>query len=170
MVNVDNTLRQQMEDRYQIEEVLRQYSRGVDQGDVGLIRGVYHQDALDDHGTFSGSGQDFAEQLVANTKRRWLAAQHLLHQSNIRFAENVAWVETYFTAHHRVLGDGDAAQLETFGGRYVDRFEKRNARWAIAKRVVVYDWSRIENIAREYPHAEFEQGQRSTQDLSYQDI
>ena len=89
---------------------------------------------------------------------------------NIRFAEKqLAFVETYFTAHHRRAED-KATVLDHFGSRYVDRFEKRFGTWKIAKRVVVYEWSRVEPAEREYPADPFEQGKRSKADLSYQDI
>jgi len=180
---------QEIEDRYQIEQALRRYCRGVDRGDAELIRSAYHDDAFDDHGEFKGSAKDFAARLIAGTQDRWLSAQHLLHQTNIDFADQVAWVETYFTAHHKVSGQASAGGshsvgddrpdqgasnsgvvLESFGGRYADRFEKRNGAWAIARRVVICDWSRVQDIAREYPSTGFEQGKRSKEDMSYQRI
>jgi hypothetical protein len=159
---------QEMQDRHLIEEVLRRYCRGVDRGDAALIRSVYFDDATDDHGSFKGSGVDFADRVVAVLNQRARSTMHNLHQVNIRFEGVTAWVETYFTAHHRIC-EGTTTVLESFGGRYVDRFEKRTE-WRIANRVVVHDWSRIENVAREYPHESFEQGQRSHDDLSYQNI
>lgn len=165
----EQAIREEMENRYLIEQVLRRYCRGVDRGDAGLIRSVYHDDATDDHGSFKGRGIDFADRVVAAMNQRVAATMHNLHQTNIRFDADVAWVETYFTAHHRVV-EGDATRLETFGGRYVDRFERRSDEWKIARRVVVYDWSRIEDVPREYPHDAFEQGNRSSDDLSYQNF
>ena len=162
----DSVLRE-MQARYEIEQVLRCYARGVDRGDVALIRAAYHEDGTDDHGEFKGLGRDFAELLVASTRDRWLASQHQLHQSNIALDGETAWVETYFTAYHRVEDADGETQLETFGGRYVDRFERRVGVWAIADRVVVYDWSRIDTVANAYPSEPFEPGQRSKADLSY---
>lgn len=156
-----------MQNRYQIEQVLRRYCRGVDRGDAQLIASAYHNNASDDHGSFKGSGREFADHLVAATKDRWLASQHLLNQTNIEFAGDIAWVETYFTAHHRLLDEQGATMLETFGGRYVDRFEQHNHRWAISHRSVVYDWSQIQKVGEEYPHQDFELGKRSKEDLSY---
>jgi len=153
-------------DRYQIEEALRRYCRGVDRGDAELIRSVYHEDATDDHGNFKGSAMDFADMVVKALNGHAEATMHNIHQTNIRFEGDTAQVETYVTAHHRVKGDGDTV-LETFGGRYVDRFEKRRGEWKIADRVVVYEWSRIDRIDREYPHDAFESGRRSKEDLSY---
>jgi ketosteroid isomerase-like protein len=159
---------QQVRDRYAIEEVLRQYCRGVDRGDVALIRAVYFEDALDDHGVFKGKGSEFAERVVEGMRNTMLATMHNLHQVNIRFEGETAYTEAYFTAHHRRLEDG-ATLLDTFGGRYVDRFEKRSGIWKIAQRTVVYEWSKVETPDREYDASMFEHGKRSEKDLSYRD-
>lgn len=159
--------RQEMEERYCIEQVLRRYCRGVDRGDADLIRSVYHEDATDDHGGFKGKGVDFADRVVAAMQGRVQATMHNLHQTNIDLAGNAARVETYFTAYHRIAEDA-GSRLETFGGRYVDRFEKRLGQWKIADRVVVYEWSKVELVAEEYPNEAFTHGKRSKEDLSYQ--
>lgn len=156
-------------DRYAIEDMLRQYCRGVDRGDADLIRDVYFEDAEDDHGNFKGTGQDFADYVVAALNDRMLATMHNLHQVNIRFDGNTAYTETYFTAHHRHVEEG-ATVLDHFGGRYVDRFEKRFGKWKIARRSVVYDWSKVETAEREYDASAFEQGKRNRDDLSYKAI
>lgn len=157
---------QQIQDRAEIEEVLRRYCRGVDRGDAELIRSVYHEDATDDHGSFKGRGVDFADRVIEAMQGRMLATMHNLHQTNIRFDGDTAWCETYFTAHHRRLED-DQTVLDHFGGRYIDRFERRVGKWLISDRVVVYEWSKIEAAEREYPNDAFNQGQRSKADLSY---
>jgi hypothetical protein len=160
-------VQREIEDRYQIEEVLRRYCRGVDRGDAALIRSVYHPDATDDHGGFKGKGVEFADRVVEILNRHALATQHHLSQTSIRFEGDMAYTETYVTAYHRIERDGIAV-LEIFGGRYVDRFEKRSGEWKIAHRTVVYDWSRINPVEEEYPHETFEIGKRSKDDLSYQ--
>ena len=50
--------------------------------------------------------------------------------------------EAYVTVVLWTLPDGDGKQLELVGrGRYLDRWEKRDGRWAIADRVHVLDMS-----------------------------
>ncbi len=162
---------QAITDRYQIEEVLRQYCRGVDRGDAALIRDVYHPDATDDHGVFKGKGVDFADRVVEAMTDRMAATMHNLHQINIRFdarePPRSAATETYFTAIHRLSNESGDTVLEWFGGRYVDRFERRDDVWKIADRKVVYEWSKIETVAEEYPNEAFTQGLRSPDDVSY---
>ena len=46
------------------------YARGIDHGDEDLIRQVYHDGAIDEHGIFSGEGDAFAAFTVAANPRR----------------------------------------------------------------------------------------------------
>ncbi len=111
---MSSEIKQEILDRYEIEQVLRRYCRGVDRGDAELIRSVYHPDATDDHGGFKGLGVDFADRVVAILNQRAQATMHNLHQVNINANGDAARVETYFTAYHRVLEDG-ATVLEKAG-------------------------------------------------------
>ncbi|MCK9470111.1 MAG: nuclear transport factor 2 family protein, partial [Porticoccaceae bacterium] len=63
MPDIDREL-QEMLDRHKIYQVLTRYCRGVDRGDAALIKSVYHDDAIDDHGMFKGLGKDFADWIV----------------------------------------------------------------------------------------------------------
>lgn len=157
---------QRLLDEAAIRRVLVQYCRGVDRGDEELIAGVYWPDATDDHGVYEGSGPGFAPYVVKALNAHALATMHMISNVSIELAGATAWVESYTLARHKLRRDGRLA-LETFGGRYVDRFEKRGGEWRIARRQVVHDWSKLEEIATEYPHDAFESGQRSRADASY---
>jgi len=148
-----------------IHRVLHRYCRGIDRLDAELIRSAYWPDASDDHGVFKGRADDFVTWVV-DALRSFEQTQHFLGQSSIEIAEDDASSETYFIARHVVARD-DARFLETFGGRYVDRFARRNGEWRIARRAVVHDWSRIEPLHATYPNDTFEQGRRTRDDLSY---
>jgi len=153
-------------DEAAIQRVLVQYCRGIDRGDEALIREVYWPDATDDHGVYKGSGQAFAPFVVKALNAHALATQHAMQQVTIEFRDTMAFAESYVLARHKVRRDG-TLMLETFGGRYVDRFENRAGEWRIAHRQVIHDWSKIEPIAAEYPSESFEQGSRSRADASY---
>ena len=157
---------QRVLDEAAIHRVLVQYCRGVDRGDEELIAAVYWPDATDDHGIYKGSGPGFAPYVVKALNAQALATTHLIANVTIELAGGVAHVESYTLARHKLRRDGRLV-LETFAGRYLDRFEKRGAEWRIAHRQVVHDWSKLEPIAAEYPNEAFENGQRSRTDASY---
>ena len=127
----------------EIRRVLARYCRAVDRGDVELLKSVYHPDATDDHGTFQGSGWDFAEALVPAMDESSLSSQHHLTNVLIELDGDRAAVESYVLALHPVRDRASAREVHALaGGRYLDRFEKRNGEWKIADRRVVIDWTR----------------------------
>lgn len=154
---------QRLLDEQEIRQVLARYCRGVDRCDANLIRSVYHPDATDDHGTYKGPGVEFAEQVIPMLRNYWQATMHDLGTCIIELDGDAADVETYFVAYHRRLQESET-WLDVFGGRYLDRFEKRSGRWLIAKRVVVHEWSKLEATPLTFPVELFAQGERLTGD------
>jgi len=142
---------QRLIDKDEIRDLMSRYARGVDRGDWGLVRETYHPDATDDHGDYNGGVDGF----IAFAKARTGGATQVMHflgQCLIEFAgADTAIVETYFfTAHtlgpdaqrqYRVAGNG-AVQLSQYG-RYVDRVERRAGAWKIARRIVVFEATRL---------------------------
>jgi hypothetical protein len=62
---------------------------------------------------------------------------------------------------------GESPVVNLFAGRYVDRFERREGEWRIARRTVVHDWSRQLPAAHEslgLPLGDFAQGRRDGSD------
>jgi hypothetical protein len=121
----------------EIQQVLYRYCRAVDRGDVALLESVYHQGAIDNHGAFKGTGAEFAAMLVPAMDASPRVGQHHITNMLIELHGAVAEVESYFLALHPVA-DGSHIPVT---GRYLDRFEHREGRWAIAERTVVIDWS-----------------------------
>lgn len=121
----------QAKDRQEILDCLHRYTRGVDRHDKALMLSAYHPDAIDQHGVAEARAEDFCD---------WA----------------IGWHGEFQTKHHHVIGnhtvelDGDTAHAETYYifwgenrqgppslcfGRYIDRLERRDGRWAIAHRV-----------------------------------
>ena len=143
-----------VEDRLEIEDVIHRWCRGVDRRDWDLARTVFHPDAHDDHGMFSGG----IEEMIAWLTERHAEITQSMHHAGaitIDFAgPNQAIVETQILARQRYAESARAARIAMLGeqvgsepgvldmggaGRYVDVFERRDGRWKIAKRVVVYE-------------------------------
>jgi hypothetical protein len=134
-------------DRVEIMEVLARYCRGVDRCDEATLAGVYHPDALDDHGTFTGPAQEFAAWAVAGARTFWHSSHHTVHNVMIDWLDvDAARVESYVLGvNRRVDAPAEGSQggghgpIEVFAGRYLDRFERRDGVWKIADRRALRD-------------------------------
>ena len=132
----------ELQDRRQIYDCLMRYSRGVDRLDRHLILSAYHEDAIDDHGMFVGDPLEFADWVIAMHSRTHLSHLHSLFNHYCELDGDVAHTETYymFCGMNRT-----GTPLSMSGGRYIDRFERRDGRWAIAARVCVRDWAPLDD-------------------------
>lgn len=146
---------QRLIDKDLIRDVMLRYARGVDRRDWALVRAAFFEDGEDDHADFKGTRDAF----IAWVRERHdapglLTSTHFLGNCLVELASgSVAAVETYFFARleiapqaseHRSMLDAKHAgsthnsRVEVFG-RYVDRFEKRDGEWRIARRRTVFD-------------------------------
>lgn len=131
--------------RQEINDILLRYCRGIDRRDRELIRSAYHRDSYDDHGNFRGSGWDFADWAIDLLGRRKQITTHLISNVLIEVAGATARSECYFVGVH-VLDGPDGPRTHEFHGRYLDRFSRRDGRWAITRRLVVHDWNETRSI------------------------
>ena len=135
-------LREELLDREAIRHCLMRYSRGIDRMDEELVLGVYWPDAVDEHLEFTGSPAEFVAYCMP-LMTGMDQTSHLLGNILIAIDGDRGDVETYFQAFHRLKGDSvSSARDLVVAGRYLDRFERRQDEWRIAKRVVVLDWFR----------------------------
>lgn len=129
-------------DKQEIEEVVLRYCRGIDRRDFDLVRSCYHVDAVDRHGSFTGTPAEFVAWVDKLTARyRWsmhFIANVLIEPSATN--PDLAAAETYGVSLHRSDDDRPAMNLAT-GFRYVDRFERRLGAFKIAERTAVGEWS-----------------------------
>ena len=124
-------------DRTQILDCLHRYTRGMDRLDRELARSAYHDDAIDDHGGFVANVEDFLDWAFEYHSKQ-VRHQHYVSNHFVELDGDTAHAETYYTF---VGTDRDETKpVEIVGGRYLDRFERRGGRWAIAARVCVEEW------------------------------
>lgn len=128
---------QYLEDRLAIQDVVNRYARGIDRHDDELLRAVFHEDAVDRHGAWTGEREAFVQ---------W--ANHEVH--------NAFAAHTHCMTTHSCEVDGDEAHAETYaiyalrrreddkvligGARYLDRLERRDGQWRVVTRRVITDW------------------------------
>lgn len=158
---------EQMVAEREIRRRMLDYCRGIDRCDAELVASSYHDDAVDDHGAFQGSGHDLARFATAALLENYDATMHTLGDSIIDFTDDTtAYVETYVFADHRGHDD-DGSFLERFGARYLDRVDKRDGAWRIADRVVVVEWSDLSRIDPVRGEGRYVRGLRNRDDLAY---
>ncbi|MFT4045318.1 MAG: nuclear transport factor 2 family protein [Solimonas sp.] len=137
----DNTQElQALLDRERIREAIARLARGEDRRDAALISASYWPDSKTDYGVFTGNFDEYLAWVVPGSPAIPVT-QHILGQTWIELKGEVALAETHVTSYHRV--DMGSEERDTvIGGRYLDRFEKRNGEWRIAERTMLYDWFR----------------------------
>ncbi len=133
-------------DRAEIYAVLVRYCRGVDRRDEEMIRSTYHADAYDDHGTYKGDLDGFIEFVEKEVYSRFRTTMHKLGQALIEIDGDEATGETYAICHHVVAVDGKDVSDSVMGIRYLDRLERRDGEWRIAKRELRWEWIRTEPL------------------------
>ena len=125
-------------DQAEISDCITRYARGMDRLDRALARSAYHEGAIDDHVGFVGEVDDFLDWAFAYHGGQ-VRHQHYVTNHHIELDGDEAHAETYFM----FIGTESepSAPLTVFGGRYVDRFERRQGKWGIAVRLCLVEWA-----------------------------
>ncbi len=131
-------------DKQAIYELLFAYCNAADRHDNEKMRSLYHPDALDDHASFfKGLAMDFIDKLPEIQ-----APMEILHHNvttvNLKLNGDHAEGEVYIIAFHKIRTDNGAIDL-LIGGRYFDKYEKREGVWKFSHRAVVADWANLHN-------------------------
>ena len=129
-MNLEATVRA-LRDRQDILDCLHRYCRGVDRFDRDLLLSVYHPDAVDDHGVFVGNREAFVGWALAYHAEHQHSHHHMIFNPTIDLLGDTAHTEVYWL----FLGENKVKPNTVAVGRYIDRFERRDGRWAIAARV-----------------------------------
>ena len=124
--------------RREIQNWFHRYTRGVDRLDRELLLSAYHPDAIDDHGIIVAGPVQFVDWLIEFHRKNQITTQHYLMNHQVEIDGNVAHGETYFI--YVAVNTAFNSPLSVRGGRYVDQFECRDDRWAIAARVCLTSW------------------------------
>lgn len=138
MDDADARRLQELADQAEILNCIHRYARGMDRHDRELARSAYHDDAIDDHLGFSGPVEEFLDWAFAY-QDEGIRHQHYISNHLAEVDGDQAHAETYFffVASPRA----DDAPLSLYGGRYIDRFERREGRWAIVTRRLLVEWA-----------------------------
>jgi hypothetical protein len=131
-----------------ITEVLYRYCRGLDRMDRAMASSVWHPGGSADYGPmFCGSGEEFLD-WVWQTHTGFMAHSHQL--ANILISVTAdgtqAVSEAYSTVTLRLPPSGGKLVDVVDRGRYLDRWSRRNGRWAIDHRHFVEDFQALYDV------------------------
>jgi hypothetical protein len=133
-------------DRQEITDQLYRYCRAMDRIDHELGYSIWHEDGTADYGAdvWQGSGRGFIDN-VAIQHRQLLQHSHQVTNIIIELDSDEAVSESYVTAWLRMERGGKLMQM-TVISRYLDRWSRRDRRWAIDHRQVVMDMDEIREV------------------------
>ncbi len=140
--------------RFEIMDSIHRYCHAVDRRRWSLMDSVFHEDATYKFFSIEGTWRDFVAQAKALSDPIG-PTHHQVSNITVRFDGDTAWSETYLRAYHQVPADyppwtvfslpGGGVIL--IGGRYIDRFERRDGTWRIAHRHGLLDWRQDHALA-----------------------
>jgi SnoaL-like domain len=134
-------------DKMAIQEQIRAYCRAVDRLDVPLGHAVFHEDSTVDYGAsyYQGPGRGVID-LICQHHLGLLSHSHQVTNVLIEVDGDQAGSESYiYGTMRRDAGGGKLMQLGVWA-RYLDSWEKRGGRWAIVRRMVVYDHEEVRDV------------------------
>jgi hypothetical protein len=131
----------------EIRDVQMRYCRASDRMDYDLLRACFHPDATFDYGAFFVGDVDGFIAVAERSLPAYSGTTHVTGNQLVEVKGDSAWAEHYTLATHRCPAD-DKGPLRDFvtSVRYIDRLEKRDGRWLIAKRVLILDWCRTDPV------------------------
>jgi hypothetical protein len=150
----------------EIRDVHIRFCRANDRRDEDLMRGCFHPDAVVelhevlDVDAFISLGRE----VLAGFTVTW----HNTGNQLVEVAGDVAWAEHYTTSSHRIAADETGPERDfVASGRYVDRMERRDGEWRIARRLMLLDYTRTDPVMPSPPGFGTRSGARDRSDPSY---
>lgn len=128
--------------KQEITETLYLYCRAMDRIDEALTLSIWHEDGTCNYSSKAGvPDMLFRDYLEGSTKARSGFANHSHQITNILTKPDGdrAASEAYFTASLQTLPKEGWVTEHLWRGRYLDRWSKRDGKWAIDHRQVVFD-------------------------------
>ena len=129
-----------------ITEIIYRYCRAVDRMDRGMALSLWHPDAIVDFGSlYRGSAPGFVDRIW----EMHATAQGRSHQVTnilINISGDKAVSESYVLGALR-FGDETGGSIQTTGwSRYLDRWSRRDGKWAIDHRLCVVDFTEMRPV------------------------
>lgn len=131
----------------EIRKLVMLYCRGCDRRDFALVRSLYLDEAVDDHGGMFLGGPDAFVKWLPEAMAPWELTIHSITNSVIMVSGDRAEGEHYVRAWHR--GFGPDRREYIVHGRYLDRYALTTQGWRFAHRSLVFDHGIVRPIDEE---------------------
>ncbi len=122
--------------RAEIHDLAMAYCRGVDRADKALLASIFTPDSTVITGLINGTGAEFAAGICKFVTEQVDLCFHSVANEWIEVDGDEAVGELYAIAH--MVKDGQDMMT---GGRYLDRYVRRDGKWLIQSRSFVTDWN-----------------------------
>jgi hypothetical protein len=131
-------------DKAAIREVIENWLIWRDSGDWERFRGVWHEDGRMMATWFQGPAEEFIR-VSREGMDRGVSIFHTLGGSSLEIEGTRAVAQTRTTISQRGLVHGVLCDVACLG-RFYDFFEKRDGRWAIVLRRLIYEKDRMDPV------------------------
>lgn len=125
-------------DQFALQQLAWAYCHAIDRQDFALLRSLYHDDAIDDHGAMFIGGPDDYVAWLPSMLANWAATVHSIANMLFLIDGDDAEGELQTVAYHRTA-TAPVREIVA-GGRYLDRYQKRDGVWRFWRRSLVLDW------------------------------
>ncbi|MBA3038006.1 MAG: nuclear transport factor 2 family protein [Desulfobacterium sp.] len=145
-----NDICRQLQDKEEIKDILHRYHRASFLNDEAMKRSCWHPDGTDDHAGFISGTIDEVLPVFFKMRKNIKLSHMCLSNIVIKLDGDFADCESYVADCHVFENEGQTYHWLA-GGRYVDRFERRNGEWRILNRASYMDWNRTERVDSNMP-------------------
>jgi hypothetical protein len=130
---------QALVDKQAIRDLIYTYCRAVDRLDVPLGHSIWHEDGYADYGAsyYQGPGRGVID-TICQHHLGMLSHSHQVTNVLIELDGDDAGSEAYVTQSGQMEREGQLYHIGTWG-RYLDRWQRRDGKWGLLHRVVVFD-------------------------------
>jgi len=163
MIGIPDTP-ERLADKAAIRELIHTYCRAVDRIDVPLGHAIWHDDGVADYGKdfYQGPGKGVID-LICKSHDGLSSHSHQVTNILIDLQGDRAGSEAYVYGTMRMGRSGQLLHMGVWA-RYLDSWERRDGRWGLVRRMVVYDH---EDIRPSTPMGQEIRSTRDAADPSY---
>ena len=149
-----------------IKDVHIRYCRANDRRDEELMRSCFHPDAVID--LHEALTVDAFVALGRTILSKYVLTWHNTGNQLVEVHGDAAWAEHYTISTHRIAADDKGPERDFIAcGRYIDRMERREGEWRIARRTMIVDFTRTDPVPAGETGLGSRRGARDRSDLSY---